>query len=78
MRKELLMAALGLTTLTGCQSRQEKDQRINKELNRVNQTSTTNELPVMANCYKISIVPEREESVDKDTGDKTINIKEMK
>jgi hypothetical protein len=75
MRKEILMVALGLTSLAGCQTAEEKNQRVDNELQKINQTPTTNTLPVMADCYDISIRPERIEAVDPATGDKVIHVK---
>lgn len=77
MKKEFLLIALGLTSLTGCQTKEETSQRINSELEKVSQTPTTNTVPVMADCYDISITPERVETVDPATGEKTLHVKDV-
>lgn len=75
MKKELLLAAIGLSMLTGCNSEQEQKKEIDHQLKELKETPKTNDLPIMAMCYDIAIKPARIETIDPESGHKTLTAK---
>ena len=75
MKKELLLAAIGSSLLSGCETEKEQKKEVDQKLKEIKQTPTTNQIPVMADCYAISIQPDRIEKIDPDTGVKTLSVK---
>ena len=75
MKKELLLAAMGMSMLTGCETEKEQKKGIDNKLKELKQTPKTNALPIMADCYAISIQPARIEAIDPVTGLKTLTVK---
>jgi hypothetical protein len=75
MRREFLLSALGLSMLSGCETDQVQKKEVDQRLKELKTTPKTNELPVMADCYAMSILPDRVEKVDPDSGQKTLSVK---
>jgi|GEM_PF-4466894 len=75
MKRELLVAALGMSMLAGCDTDQEKNKAIDHKLKELKQTPKTNDLPIMAMCYDIAIKPARIETIDPESGLKTLSVK---
>ncbi|MEI7947308.1 MAG: hypothetical protein WCJ02_11445 [bacterium] len=75
MKTELLVAALGMSMLTGCETDKDQKKGIDKRLKELKQTPKTNDLPIMADCYAISIQPARIETIDPVSGQKTLSVK---
>ncbi len=75
MRREFLISALGLSMLPGCETEQGQKKEVDQRLKELKTTPKTNEFPVMADCYAMSILPDRVEKVDPDTGHKTLSVK---
>lgn len=75
MKEELLVAALGMSMLAGCETEKEQKKDIDKKLKELRNTPKTNDLPIMADCYAISIQPARIEAIDPVTGVKTLSVK---
>jgi hypothetical protein len=75
MRREFLLSALGLSMLSGCETEQVQKKEVDQKLKEIKQTPTTNQIPVMADCYAKVIQPARVEKVDPATGMKTLSAK---
>jgi hypothetical protein len=75
MRREFLLSALGLSMLSGCETEKDQKKEVDQKLKEIKQTPTTNQIPVMADCYAMSILPDRVEKVDPDSGQKTLSVK---
>jgi hypothetical protein len=75
MKKELIIAATGIALLTGCETDKEQKKGIDNKLKELKQSPKTNTLPIMADCYAISIQPARRETIDPVTGLKTLSVK---
>lgn len=75
MKREFLVAALGMSMLTGCETDKEQKKGIDNKLKELKQTPKTNAQPIMADCYAISIQPARIETIDPVTGLKTLSVK---
>lgn len=75
MKKELIIAAMGIALLAGCETDKDQKKGIDKRLKELKQTPKTNDLPIMADCYAISIQPARIETIDPVTGLKTLSVK---
>jgi protein involved in sex pheromone biosynthesis len=75
MKKELIMAATGVALLSGCETEKDQKKEVDQKLKEIKQTPTTNQIPVMADCYAMSILPDRVEKVDPDSGQKTLSVK---
>lgn len=75
MKTELLVAALGMSMLTGCETDKDHKKGIDNKLKELKQTPKTNDLPIMADCYAISIQPARIETIDPVSGQKTLSVK---
>lgn len=75
MKKELMLAAMGVSLLAGCETDKEQKKGIDNKLKELKQTPKTNALPIMADCYAISIQPARIETIDPVTGLKTLSVK---
>jgi len=75
MKKELLLAAVGISMLSGCQTEQGRKKEVDQRLKELKSTPKTNDIPIMAMCYDIAFKPARIEKVDPDTGVKTLSVK---
>lgn len=75
MKRELLLAALGMSMLAGCETDKEQQKGLDNKLKELKQTPKTNAQPIMADCYAISIQPARIETIDPVTGLKTLSVK---
>jgi PBP1b-binding outer membrane lipoprotein LpoB len=75
MKKELLLAAIGVSMLSGCESDRSQKKAIDRQLKELKSTPKTNDIPIMAMCYDIAFKPARIEKIDPDTGVKTLSVK---
>jgi PBP1b-binding outer membrane lipoprotein LpoB len=75
MKKELLLVAIGISFISGCQTEQERKKEVDQRLKELKATPKTNDIPIMAMCYDIAIKPARIEKVDPGTGMKTLSVK---
>jgi uncharacterized lipoprotein len=76
MRREFLLSALGLSMLSGCETNKEQKNEVDQRLKELKTTPKTNELPITADCYSISIQPDRVEKIDPVSGEKTLTIRQ--
>lgn len=76
MKKELIIAATGIALLSGCETDKEKKQSIDNKLKELKTTPKTNDLPIMADCYAISIQAARIETIDPVSGEKMLTIRQ--
>lgn len=75
MKKELIIAATGIALLTGCETDKEQKKGIDNKLKELKHSPKTNTQPIMADCYAISIQPARIETIDPESGLKTLSVK---
>jgi PBP1b-binding outer membrane lipoprotein LpoB len=75
MKKEFLVAAVGASLLSGCESDRDQKKEIDHQLKELKETPKTNDIPIMAMCYDISFTSARSENVDPGTGMKTLSVK---